>query len=76
MLLDVLVPYEDLIRSIRIDCFRRLGTAHELRATIILVDGSQLHIRDYVFIDGTRKYSYHWQSAAGRLRRRWDNSGH
>ncbi len=39
-------------------------------------DSSLLHIKDFLFIDGKRKYSYHWQDAQGRLITRWDNSPH
>jgi len=35
---------------------------------------------EYVAVAGeniqVRRYSYHWQDAAGRLRRRWDNAPH
>jgi hypothetical protein len=59
-----------------IERFRALETAHELRASITLRDGSVVHVHDYLLRDGTRKYAYHWQTRHGRLRRRWDNSGH
>ncbi len=76
VLFEALRPYRDIIRGVHIDRFRSIETAHELRARVFLRDGSVLHIRDYLFRDGTRKYAYHWQTATGRLRRRWDNSGH
>ena len=76
MLYELLAQHASLIQEVTIERFRMIETAHELRASITLVDGSALHVRDYVFRDGTRKYAYHWQSRRGRLRRRWDNSGH
>ncbi len=76
MLYDVLASHANIIRAVDIERFRAFDVAHELRASITLVDGSLLHVRDYLFRDGTRKYAYHWQSPAGRLRRRWDNSPH
>lgn len=76
MLFEILRPYRDIIRDVRVERFRSIETAHELRALVVFRDGSVLHIRDYVFRDGSRKYAYHWQSRSGRLRRRWDNSGH
>jgi hypothetical protein len=76
VLYEVLAQHADLIREVTIERFRALGAAHELRASITLLAGSVLHVRDYVFGDGTRKYAYHWQTRRGRLRRRWDNSGH
>ena len=29
-----------------------------------------------MFLDGTRKYSYHWQNMHGILIARWDNAPH
>jgi len=76
VLFEALRPYRDIIRGVHVDRFRSIETAHELRGRVLLRDGSVLHIRDYLFRDRTRKYAYHWQTATGRLRRRWDNSGH
>lgn len=76
MLFDALAQFRDIIRDVRIERFRSVGTAHELRARIVFRDNSVLHIRDYLFQNGSRKYAYHWQTAAGKLRYRWDNSGH
>jgi hypothetical protein len=76
VLFELLRPYRDIVRGVRVDRFRSIEAAHELRAHIVFRDASVLHVRDYVFRDGTRKYAYHWQTAAGQLRRRWDNSGH
>jgi Family of unknown function (DUF6516) len=33
-------------------------------------------VKDYLFLDGTRKYAYHWQDREGQLRSRWDNAPH
>jgi hypothetical protein len=76
VLYDILAPHAEIIREVTIDRFRTFETAHELRVSITFRDQSVLHVRDYVFRDATRKYAYHWQTARGRLRRRWDNSGH
>lgn len=76
MLFELLRPYRDIVEDVRVERFRSVETAHELRATISFGDGSVLHVRDYLFRDGSRKYAYHWQTASGRLRCRWDNSGH
>jgi len=76
VLYEVLARHADIIREVTIERFRYIDIAHELRASITLPDGSVLHVRDYLFRDGTRKYAYHWQTRRGRLRRRWDNSGH
>ncbi|MCK6556841.1 DUF6516 family protein [Candidatus Binatia bacterium] len=75
MLYEILAQHADVIHEVTIERFRYLEAAHELRASIALRDGSVVHVRDYLFRDGTRKYAYHWQTSEGRLRRRWDNSG-
>ena len=33
-------------------------------------------MKDYLFLDGTRKYAYHRQDREGQLRSRWDNASH
>ncbi|MBP1688504.1 MAG: hypothetical protein H6Q33_4647 [Deltaproteobacteria bacterium] len=76
MLFEVADRFRQIVRTVRVERFRSFEAAHELRAAITLRDGSVLYVRDYVFRDGGRKYAYHWQSSTGRLRRRWDNSGH
>lgn len=76
MLYEILARHAVIIREVTIERFRYIDTAHELRASITLQDRSVLHVRDYLFRNGTRKYAYHWQTRHGRLRRRWDNSGH
>ena len=48
-------------------------TGSYLRLRVLLRDGSELHTRE--FADETeRKYSFHWQTAAGELLARWDNA--
>ena len=42
----------------------------------ILKVNSRIEIRDYVFLNGNRKYSYHWMEENGQLRFRWDNAPH
>jgi hypothetical protein len=76
MLLDLVKQYPDLIQTIEIERFRVVGTSYELKAALWLKDGSRLFVKDYVFLDGTRKYAYHWQDSSGDLISRWDNAPH
>lgn len=76
MLLELTKRYPDLIQEIGVERFRIVGDSYELRAVISLKDGSKLFAKDYLFLDGTRKYAYHWQNSAGRLISRWDNAPH
>ena len=76
MLLNLARRYADLIRAIEVERFRVVGASYELRAVLTLQDGAQLFVKDYLFLNGTRKYAYHWQDREGRLRCRWDNAPH
>ncbi len=76
MLLELARQYVDIIQAIEVERFRIVGASYELRVTMALKDGSTLFIKDYLFLDGTRKYAYHWQDREGRLKSRWDNAPH
>jgi hypothetical protein len=76
VLLKLARQYADIIQAIEVERFRVVGVSYELRAIIALKDGSQLFVKDYLFLDGTRKYAYHWQDREGQLRNRWDNAPH
>ena len=76
MLLDLVKQYPELVQGVEVERFRVVGAGYELKATLFLKDGSQLFIKDYVFLDGTRKYAYHWQDSTGQLLSRWDNAPH
>ncbi|MBI5528509.1 MAG: hypothetical protein HY897_19425 [Deltaproteobacteria bacterium] len=66
----------DIIKGYRVSEHTVYGSARSLVATLDLADGSSLRVKDYLFLDGSRKYSYHWQDNRGRLVCRWDNSSH
>ena len=76
MILDILQKFPELIQSYEIQKFRMLGNAYEIVLHIQLVRGTTLHVRDYLFIDGSRKYSFHWQDTHNQCKRRWDNAPH
>ena len=52
-----------------------MGGSHYLKAKAVLIDSSELFIREYNSID-SYLYSYHWQDESGLLRIRWDNAPH
>ncbi|QTA89677.1 toxin-antitoxin system TumE family protein [Desulfonema magnum] len=39
-------------------------------------DKTLLFVRDYLFSEGSRKYSFHWQDVHGNCILRWDNAPH
>jgi hypothetical protein len=73
---QVIKQYPDIVKDIRIEKFRQFGFSYQLRALVFLCDDSELYVKDYLFQDNSRKYSYHWQSKDGKLIGRWDNAPH
>ena len=56
------------------------GSVGLFRYQLTLRDGSLLGLLEHFQIAGEQsqvtKYSFHWQSADGRLRKRWDSASH
>ena len=75
-MISILERYKNIVASYEIKKFRQFGGAHEFVASVSLTDDSTLHIRDYIFLDGSRKYAYHWHDRNQNLLRRWDNAEH
>jgi hypothetical protein len=67
---------QDLFTTWFVVRYEREGDAYLLQIGAILRDGSRLELRDYLFVDDSRKYAYHWMEADGKLRQRWDNAPH
>ncbi|MBF0353593.1 MAG: hypothetical protein HQM11_21385 [SAR324 cluster bacterium] len=76
MILDIFQKYHDLIEDYEIQKFRMLGNGYEMVIQIHLIQGMILHVRDYLFMDGSRKYSFHWQDNLCQCKVRWDNAPH
>lgn len=72
----IIEAFSEIITNVNVLDFREYGGARSLVAKLTFSDSSELHIRDYIFLDGQRKYSYHWQNRRGNLIIRWDNSPH
>jgi len=72
----VIEDYSDIVADYSVFKYRRYGSAVSLNARLEFIDGSVLYIKDYLFLNGKRKYSYHWQDSDGNLMVRWDNSPH
>jgi len=64
-----------LFTSYEVLDFKQGGDFYYLKIKALLVDKSELHIREYV-TEADYLYSYHWQDANGKLIIRWDNSPH
>lgn len=76
MLYNLLKKFRHVIIEFRVRKFRRLKNGHEFITELVLKDDSSLVIKDYLFLDGSRKYAYHWQDKKGKLIVRWDNAPH
>jgi hypothetical protein len=76
MLLNLTKAYPELVKECTVVRFREEHRAYEFVAEVLLLDDTRLFIRDYLFFDGDRKYSYHWQKQDGTLISRWDNAPH
>ncbi len=76
MFYKLVEEFSDIIADYSVFEYKRVSSASSLVAKIEFKDRSLLHIKDYLFINGKRKYSYHWQNAQGKLIARWDNSPH
>jgi len=72
---EILRKYDSIISEFTISDYEINGSNIKLRALIILIDGSQLKVRQ-VIIGDVFKYSYHWQSSNAILIKRWDNAPH
>ena len=68
--------YDWLFTSWHVVRYEQEEGAYMLHIDAHLIDGSLLKVRDYLFFNGERKYSYHWMNADKTLRRRWDNAPH
>jgi len=66
---------DDLIKSFEILDFKSGEGFYFLRLKAVLIDDSQLYIKEYRSLD-SYLYSYHWQDQDGTMRIRWDNSPH
>lgn len=76
MLLKLTQRYPGVVADVSVEQFRREPGSYQLVGTLELTDGSSIHVKDYSFRGGARKYSYHWQSAEGQFIGRWDNAPH
>jgi hypothetical protein len=75
-MLSLLKRYTPPIVSFKIETYEHEPPIFRIKATILLTDESRLHIKEYRFSNGQRKYAYHWESAGCVLISRWDNTEH
>jgi hypothetical protein len=66
---------DKITKSFEILDFKSSDRFYYLKIRAVLVDCSELHIREFYSSDNAL-YSYHWQDESGSLRIRWDNAPH
>ena len=76
MFYNTVREFADIVTGYSVTEYRRYGSAMSFTAKVEFIEGSVLFIKDYLFMDGKRKYSYHWQDKSGHLLSRWDNAPH
>ena len=76
MLIDIIEIHSDIVSSYTVQKFKIVGPSYHLACSMLLVDGSRLFVKDYLFLDGQIKYSFHWQDKEGICIIRWDNAPH
>jgi len=76
MILDIIDKYSDIIAGYDILKFKIVGKSYQLICRIELRDTTLLFVRDYLFPDGSRKYSFRWQYLHEGCILRWDNAPH
>lgn len=74
MLLDIVESYSSIILEWKVIKFKWVGNSYQLICQIKLINQTDLFVRDYLFLDGSRKYSFHWQTQQGDCLIRWDNA--
>lgn len=73
---DILALCSDIMRTYEVVQYEVAGLHARLKLKIVLVNGTELYVRDTLLEGQQRKYALHWQDDAGRLMARWDNAAH
>ena len=75
-MLDLISKYQDLIKSFHILLHEQEGEVFRFKAQVTFKNDSKLFIKEYLFENKERKYSYHWSDSLDNLICRWDNANH
>jgi hypothetical protein len=73
---EILAHFSDIIRTYEVVQYEVAGLHARLKLKIVLVNGTELYVRDTLLDGQQRKYAFHWQDISGRLIARWDNATH
>lgn len=70
-----LINESPVIESFEVLDYKKWQSGRYFRLKIILNNETELFVREYLD-ESERDYSFHWQSADGKLIIRWDNARH
>lgn len=73
---EILAHFSDIIRTYEVVQYEVAGLHARLKLKIVLVNSTELYVRDTLLDGQQRKYAFHWQDISGRLIARWDNATH
>lgn len=76
MISKILRTYQAIIKSYEIHKFQQVENSYAIELEFTFVDDSKLFAKDYLFLDGSRKYAFHFQDNHGNLIFRFDNAPH
>jgi len=76
MISEILKIHKYFIISYDVKKFHQVENSYALVVDFVLLKNHRLFAKDYLFIDGTRKYSYHFQDDQGNMIFRYDNAPH
>jgi hypothetical protein len=75
-MLDLLEKHKEIIETYRIVSYEQEGNSCRIKLEVNLIDDSRLFMKEYLFENAERKYSFHWTDRQGNLLCRWDDSPH
>jgi len=76
---------EWLLQSASVDAYqlirkKTIQSSGKIRLKVVFTNGDVMELFEYVTVENNdirlEKYSFHWQTATGELKSRWDNAPH
>jgi hypothetical protein len=71
-MIQTLKKYSRYIKNYSIVKYRSVASSYENVLRITFNDLTELHVTDYLFLDGKRKYVFHYQDKNAKLIFRYD----
>lgn len=75
-MLDLIARHSRFIQSFHVSLYEQEGGSFRFKAEVTFINGSKIHIKEYLFGNRERKYAYHWTDESENLICRWDNANH